>query len=148
MRFLPLCLVLAACTPQADAGAGASAPAAAQEPSSAPPPPPPRGKRVAPPDVAPLTVGQVTYRVLHWGRAEGLAHNGGYLEALDAAGKRLWLAEVARPAHNPALEGDVQDVFFTEMQLAKDGRIWLRDERGQGFLFDPRSRKSTPAAHP
>ncbi|WP_338846810.1 hypothetical protein V8J88_23960 [Massilia sp. W12] len=148
MRILPLCLFLAACAPPADAGAGASAaPGAAAAPAG--PPPGARGKRAAPPEVAPVQLNGVTYRVLHWGRAEGLPQNGGYLEALDGKGQRLWLAQVFAGARNPALEGDVQDVFFTELKLAKDGRrLWLRDEQGREFLFDPATRKGAPAPAP
>ena len=40
----------------------------------------------------------------------------------------------------PELEGDVQDVFFSEMSAEPDGRLRIVNERGEIFLVDVKTR--------
>lgn len=106
------------------------------------PPSPPRSlpmrKRVSPPDVRPVTLDGVRYEALHWGRARGLAQNGGYLLATDVvSGRALWTARVYAIDYLPQLETDVQDIFIRSLDVAAGGReLRVVDERGRCFGFD------------
>jgi hypothetical protein len=104
---------------------------------------PPRSacKRVAPPELAPVVIDSVSYSVLHFGLAEGLEQNGGYLVANDRhTGKRLWLLKVYENKIDPNLERDVQDVFITS--LKKSGKLLeVIDEKGRHYSVDPKTRQ-------
>lgn len=108
-------------------------------------PAPPVAKRVAPPEVKPLRMGALTIRVIHWAHDHGLGSNGGVIEAVDAAtGVRRWRLRVYADVRDPALEGDVQDVFITRLTRAGAGRIRVEDERQRRWLVDLASRRVTP----
>jgi hypothetical protein len=117
-------LVIALPAGAADAPAGGDAPA---------------GKRVGPPDVPPVRIGPVRYETLPWGRERGLAQNGGYIAAIDAAsGKELWVLRVYRTRYDPKLESDVQDVFIESMAACHGGNhLCLTDERGGRYEVNP-----------
>lgn len=68
----------------------------------------------------------------------------GFVVALDAATKKeLWRAQVYQVVKNPELEGDVQDVFITE--LKKDGgALIVTDEHGRKYRLDLSTKKATP----
>jgi hypothetical protein len=119
-----LALLLAGPVGAADSPAGGDAPA---------------GKRVGPPDVPPVRIGQIRYETLPWGRERGLAQNGGYIAALDArSGKELWVLRVYETRYDPKLESDVQDVFIASMATCHGGNhLCLTDERGGRYEVNP-----------
>ncbi len=112
------------------------------------PPPGASGKRAfkrgGPAEVAPVSIGNVTYSVIHFGRAEGLDQNGGYLLANDKkTGEKLWTLKVYDTKINPELERDVQDVFITE--LKKHGQdLDVSDEKGNRYRVDVKKRSVKP----
>ena len=93
-------------------------------------------KRAGPADIAPVRIGKLEYRVIHFGRAEGLDQNGGYIAAHDKkSGEKLWTLKVYSPPVDPQLERDVQDVFITSMR--KQGKhLLIIDEQGHHYLVD------------
>ncbi len=103
-------------------------------------PPGARGKRAGPAEVAPVVIGNIRYGVLHFGKAEGLDQNGGYIVAQDKhSGERLWTLKVYDNHLDPQLEGDVQDVFITS--LKRHGQaLDVVDEKGRHYRVDVRKR--------
>jgi len=87
----------------------------------------------------------VRYEAVIWGRARGLAQNGGYVVAVDAkTGKELWLVQVYAAAADDGKESDKRDVFITELKFEADGRhLRVTNERGATFRVDTRTRKVT-----
>lgn len=88
----------------------------------------------------------VRYEAVVWGRARGLAQNGGYIVAVDAkTGKELWMVRVYAAAPDDGKEADKRDVFITELRFEADGRhLRVTNERGATFRVDTRTRKVTP----
>lgn len=107
----------------------------------------PRPKRVGPPQVEPVTVGEVRYEALHWGRERGLEQNGGYVVAVDASsGRQLWTARIYRIEYVPKLETDVQDIFIRSIEPSANGReLLVTDERGRRFVLDLTTHDTRPA---
>jgi hypothetical protein len=105
-------------------------------------------KRAAPVEVAPVTVGNVVISVPHFCQVDGVAVRGGVLEARDSAtGKLVWSMRVYKIPYDPALEGDVQDVFIKTLSHdATHGLLLLSDESDRVFVVDLKSRKVTPVA--
>jgi hypothetical protein len=105
----------------------------------------PKGKRVGPPKVNPVTIGNLRFEALHWGKARDLGQNGGYIAAIDVAnGKEAWILKVYDIAYDPAMEGDVQDIFIKSMSKSPFGRkLNVRDERGRAYVVDPATRSVT-----
>ena len=102
-------------------------------------------KREGPASVAPVRVGALEISALHWGFGRGLAQNGGYIVATDAAsGREVWLLKVYDVVYNPLRERDVQDTFITHIQLEASGSLRVRDELGREYIVDPRSRTVSP----
>lgn len=120
----------------------------AQASELAGPPPGASGKRAfkrgGPAEIAPVSIGNVTYSVIHFGRAEGLDQNGGYLAAHDKkTGEKLWALKIYDTKIDPALERDVQDVFITE--LRKQGQfLEVTDEKGRHYRVDVKKRSVQP----
>jgi hypothetical protein len=112
----------------------ALAPVSAQENA---PPNEKRAMKVAgPADVAPVTIGPVEYRVIHFGRAEGLDQNGGYIAAHDKkSGEKLWTLKIYSTAIDPQLERDVQDVFITGMRK-RGKQLAITDQEGRRYWVD------------
>ena len=105
-------------------------------------PPPVSAKRAAPPRVAPVGFENVVYRQLMGGEAE--AQGSGVLAAEDASGGRLWTLKVYDVRYEPALERDVQEVYFTSMELDRDSRsLVIANERGERYSVDLDVRKVT-----
>jgi hypothetical protein len=101
----------------------------------------PGAKRVAPPEVAPLSAGGLRIQAVHWGKERGLAHNGGYIAALDSSGKELWTLEVYRVVYDSALESDVQDVFISSMTKGRNpDEINVTDERDRHYTVNVKTR--------
>lgn len=106
----------------------------------------PAAKRVAPPKVAPVTVDDVEFAAIPFGKARGLGQNGGYVSARDpATGRELWTLKVYDVTYDPRLEGDVQDVFITALAKSASGHeLIVTDERGRRYLVDPKTRSVRP----
>ena len=103
------------------------------------------GKRVAPPNVAPVTVGAVRIEALPWGRARGFGQNGGYVAAIDlATGKEVWTLKIYDVAYDPRLEEDVQDVFISAIRRLGDDRVEITDEDDRRYLLNVGTRTVTP----
>jgi hypothetical protein len=99
--------------------------------------------RNPPPRIAPLVRDGVRYERRIGG--DGDPQVGGLLTAYDLATSRaLWTLVVYDNRRDPMLEGDVQDVFFREMQFEPDGSLLIVNERGERFSVDVRARTSTP----
>ena len=101
-----------------------------------------QAKRVAPPEVAPVTIGDLRFEAVHWGKERGFGQNGGYVAAFDAAsGQELWTLEVYQVDYDPEMEADVQDVFIQSMSRSLWGKkLKITDERGRRYVVDPQSR--------
>jgi hypothetical protein len=102
----------------------------------------PKAKRVPPAKIEPVTIGNLRFEAIHWGKARGLGQNGGYIAAIDpASGKEAWTLKVYDVAYEPGLEGDVQDVFIKSMSKTLFGqKLTITDERGRGYVVDPAAR--------
>jgi len=106
----------------------------------------PKISRIPAGQVAPIDVAGVRYEPVRNGLVAGLDQMGGYLAAIDiASGRTLWTLKVYDNRRDPALEGDVQDVFFRSMTLQPDGKLLVENERGARFVVDPSARTATPA---
>lgn len=106
----------------------------------------PKAKRAGPAKVAPVTIGDLEFTAVPWGKARGLGQNGGYIAAIDrATGKEMWTLKVYDVRYDPALEGDVQDVFITSLAKSASGReLIVTDERGRRYIVDPQTRLVRP----
>ena len=101
-------------------------------------------KRIAPPQVAPVLLGGLRVEVVHWGKERGLEQNGGYLEAFDrATGAARWLLRVYAIDCDPALEGDVQDLFIAQLKTGPGDTLIVIDEQDRRFVVDPATRNVT-----
>jgi hypothetical protein len=101
----------------------------------------PSTKRVAPPKVAPVTIGAVRIEAIHWGRSRGLDQNGGYIVAVDPrSGRELWILKVYDITYDPSMEQDVQDVFITKITKGYRGQLLVWEEKGRRYLVDIKTR--------
>ena len=105
-------------------------------------PPPPSFDLNAPTPVAAVERQGVRFaQTLRASQAE-FGQVGGILTATDARkGKLLWSLKVYDNVRRPGLEGDVQDVFFTQMAFDAQGRLVIENERGQRFAVDVQTRQ-------
>lgn len=106
----------------------------------------PKPKRVGPPDVKPVRIGDLRFEAVHWGRERGLNQNGGVIAAVDAkSGKEQWTLVVYPIVYKPKLETDVQDIFIESLEAAPDGRhLIVKDENGRRFEVDIAARQARP----
>jgi hypothetical protein len=94
-------------------------------------------KRRAPAKVPALVAGGVRYVVPHFGWEHQKTQNGGYVQAWNVETESLvWDRMVYRVIKDPRLEGDVQDVFISELTLAADGQLQIANERGERYVMD------------
>jgi outer membrane protein assembly factor BamB len=101
--------------------------------------------RIPAPAVDPIRSNGIRYEQVRNGLLAGFDQMGGYLAAYDdRTGEQLWTLKVYDNKRDPAMEGDVQDVFFKSMTLTSDGRLLIENERGARFVVDPR----TPSVEP
>ena len=137
-------VLLAAVLVGAGAVAAASPSAVADQPGAVDDAP--RAKRAGPAKVAPVAIGDLEFTAIPWGKARGLGQNGGYIAATDrATGKELWTLKVYDVHDDPALEGDLQDVFIKSLMKSASGReLIVTDERGRRYLVDPQTRSVQP----
>lgn len=94
-------------------------------------------KRLPPPDLPIVLCDGFWVEVIHWGKASGLPHNGGYLRATDAHGGKTKIIEVYAPGRDAGLESDVQDVFIRSLQALPRG-LAVENEKGERFFVDVR----------
>lgn len=100
------------------------------------------GSRLPPARISPVTVDGIQYAQVA-GKESVDGQVGGMLAARDSAGKVLWTMKVYDSRRRPDLEGDVQDVFFSEMSADVDGLLRIVNERGETFLVDVKVRSVT-----
>ncbi len=102
-------------------------------------------KRKGPKAVAPLSVKGIRYEVVKNGRALGFTQTGGVIAAIDEkSGQSLWTLQVYQTHYDEQEEKDVQDVYITQMSLAKDGQsLLIANERKQQFQVNLVDRKIT-----
>jgi PQQ enzyme-like repeat protein len=95
-------------------------------------------KRAGPEEVAQVTIGNIKFVVIPWGKSRGLGQNGGYIAALDATtGTELWILKVYEVKYDLNKEQDVQDVFIESMSKTRSGdNLEIRDEEGRVYLVD------------
>lgn len=88
------------------------------------------------------------YKEILNGRLLDLPQRTGLMMIIDeATSARLTVVKIYEPPHDPALEADVQDVFFTEFELDLAKReIRITNERKQRFVFrvDDQSVQAVP----
>lgn len=95
-------------------------------------PSPAFAKRAAPAPVAAVSIGSVEY--------SAPATAMGFVVATEKATRReLWRRRIYEVLRDPALEADVQDVFINSLEVV-NGRLLIRNERGDAFLLDPTTR--------
>ncbi len=95
-------------------------------------------KRAAPKPVAPVVSNGVEYTA----PVDAM----GFVVATDSATrKELWRAQIYKIVRDPNLEGDVQDVFITTLELDRT-RLLITDERGRRFALDLKTRDVSPAS--
>ena len=106
----------------------------------------PRAKRVGPPEIEPVNVGDLRIEAIHWGRDRGLGQNGGYVAAFDAkSGVELWTLKVYDVQYDPQMEADVQDIFIRSMKKTLFGRkLKITDERRRNYVVDVDKRAVVP----
>jgi hypothetical protein len=100
--------------------------------------PSPAPKRVGPPEVPPVRVGNLSIEAIHWGKERGLGQNGGYIAARDAkTNEEQWILKIYNIDYDELLEEDVQDVFIESMKKNQKGdALDITDERGRRYLVD------------
>lgn len=92
-------------------------------------------ERRGPTEVAPLRIGALEIRALHWGRRQGLPQNGGYIEAWRAsADPPEWRLRAYQISYEENMQEDVQDVFIENMALTLNGLLQISDEDGHEYL--------------
>jgi hypothetical protein len=92
-------------------------------------------KRAAPDPVEPVTVRGTTYSAPPGAMGFVVARNA-------SSGKELWRQRIYDIPIDPARERDVQDVFITSLRARRD-TLLVRNERGEVFVLDLRTRKVT-----
>ena len=98
-------------------------------------------ERAEPPMPEPVTVGDVRYEPLLWGKARGLEQNGGYLEAFDVrTDESLWILKVYDVDYSIDMEDDKLDVFIEELSAGADGMLTVVNEKGRRYRVDPKDR--------
>lgn len=92
-------------------------------------------KRAAPKPVAAVIADAVEYSAPH--------ELMGFVVATDTRShKELWRERIYAVRINPALEGDVQDVFITSLVVER-GALLITNERGDTYSLDLATRKVT-----
>jgi hypothetical protein len=100
-------------------------------------------KRSAPKPVPSIRYKGIVYSVIHWSSENGTGQNGGYIEARDKRSKKkIWGCVVYRIKKTAGLEGDVQDVFITNLRIDKKKRVLIViNEIGEIFHVNIKTRK-------
>ncbi len=98
--------------------------------------------RLPPAVVPPVVIGGLRFQQRH-GDPEVDGQVGGWLDAFDHSGRRLWTLKVYENLRKPGLEGDAQDIFFSSMEALPDARLRIVDESGRSWLVDIHARSVT-----
>jgi hypothetical protein len=94
-------------------------------------------KRAGPAAVAPVTIGQVRYEAVPWGRLRELDQNGGYIAAIDEnSGQELWILKVYDVRYDGDMEDDKQDLFITRIEPKDSRTLLIENENGERFIVD------------
>ncbi|HEY9227124.1 MAG TPA: hypothetical protein VIP11_10785 [Gemmatimonadaceae bacterium] len=90
------------------------------------------------PTVAPVSRDGVRYEAIVWGRARGLAQNGGYVAAVDEkTGSERWVAKVYDALPDDGKEQDKRDVFITALKFdAEPQYLLITNERNAVFRLN------------
>lgn len=93
--------------------------------------------RVGPVHLPPIVFEGRRYQEILNGQLLDLPERTGLLMVIDeATNSRRAVVKIYDTPHDPALEADVQDVFFTTFELdAARREIRIANERGQRFVF-------------
>lgn len=99
-------------------------------------------KRVGPKDVPAVTIKDLRFEVIHWGKDRGFTQNGGYIAAFDkTSGEELWTLKIYDIVYDPDLESDVQDIFIKSMKKSLFGNnLKITDERGRKYVVNTDTR--------
>lgn len=99
-------------------------------------------KRLGPKDVPAVTIDNLRFEVIHWGKDRGFAQNGGYIAAFDkTTGEEVWALKIYDIVYDPDLESDVQDLFIKSMKKSWFGnKLKITDERGRKYTVDTNTR--------
>lgn len=99
-------------------------------------------KRVGPKDVPAVTIKDLRFEAIHWGKDRGLAQNGGFIAAFDkTSGEELWTLKIYDIVYDPDLESDVQDLFIKSMKKSLFGNnLKITDERGRNYVVNTDTR--------
>lgn len=91
--------------------------------------------RIGPPEIDAVDFEGRRYAQIGNGEDEHLDQRTGYLGVTDiASGRRLAAIRIYAVAFDPDLEADVQDVFFTRLELqAAERRLLIENEHGKRF---------------
>ncbi|PTT81866.1 hypothetical protein DBR42_17465 [Pelomonas sp. HMWF004] len=105
-----------------------------------------QAKRTAPKPVTPLVLDGVRYEAPLDIHALGYSGHGGVIAAFDdKTGAALWHLQVYRTVYDPHMEGDVQDVYITEIAAFDGGRaLSVTHERRRHFRVDLADRSVQP----
>lgn len=102
-------------------------------------------RRRLPPELKPITLNGVVYKELRQGNKLGYEQKGGFLVATDQkSNEMLWHVRVYQIQYIEGKETDVQEVFFTRMELLP-GRteILIENELGKQFVVNLETRSVT-----
>jgi hypothetical protein len=92
-------------------------------------------KRSPPEEVPTVRHGELEYRVPH---RTGSSYLPGFVEAWDPAKNcQVWFRQIYVIRRNPDLEGDVQDVFITQIKHVKERNVLeITNERNGVYELD------------
>ena len=86
-------------------------------------------KRGAPAEVLPVTVGNIEYSAPH---RNGTHKQMGFIEARDLkSGKLIWSRQIYSVKYDPALEGDLQDVFIKRITVEGNNLIIINEKNSK-----------------
>lgn len=87
-----------------------------------------------PADVTPVTLDQVRYEAIHWGKQRGLGQNGGFIAAYDVnSGEELWITRIYEIIYGDK-SPQKYDNFIRDITPVDDGTA-LRIVDGTGRVF-------------
>lgn len=95
-------------------------------------------RRRLPPELEPIAVDGVIYKELRQGNKLGYEQKSGFLGALDRkTGEMLWHVRVYPIHYAEGKETDVQEVFFTRLELLPGGKeILIENELEKRFIVN------------
>ncbi|MFG6490187.1 hypothetical protein ACG04R_26180 [Roseateles sp. BYS78W] len=105
-----------------------------------------QAKRKAPKPVAPLVLAGVRYEAPLDIHPLGYSGHGGVIAAFDdLTGAPLWHLRVYQTVYDPHMEGDVRDVYITQIAAIDGGQaLRVTNERSRNFRVDLADRSAQP----